>query len=50
LVDESSVLSAQNGTDAGPPKKIKIYGNDQMDYAGSMWVAEHPQEAQVMAM
>ncbi len=55
LVDESTVLSAQNGTEDAPaPRapgpKPKINSNEEMDMEGQRWLMEHPQQAQTAAM
>jgi hypothetical protein len=54
-VDESTVLSAQNGTEDSPAPRVsgpkpKINSNEEMDMEGQRWMMEHPQEAQTAAM
>jgi len=55
LVDESTVLSAQNGTEDSPAPRVsgpkpKINSNEEMDMEGQRWMMEHPQEAQTAAI
>ena len=55
LMDESTVLSAENGTEDAiaprvPGQKPKINSNEEMDMEGQRWLMEHPQQAQVAAM